>query len=153
MASAMCYVLKNGLCYVLCKTPSGAPRIALLLRCYSTTPLLNVILIIVVHYGIFVPMLIHLKLKKIQKRALRYVSRQMTSPYEELLQISQKSPPYIVRLRKIAELVYMVSENMCRLDLNNLFTNNLCNLTLCSVHNNPDSTTMLAQRWPNVGPT
>ena len=21
MASAMCYVLKNGLCYVLCKTP------------------------------------------------------------------------------------------------------------------------------------
>ena len=25
MASAMCYVLKNGLCYVLCKTPWGAP--------------------------------------------------------------------------------------------------------------------------------
>ena len=24
-ASAMCYVLKNGLCYVLCKTPWGAP--------------------------------------------------------------------------------------------------------------------------------
>ena len=61
------------------------------------TPLLHVILIIVVHYGIFVPMLIHLKSKKIQKRALRYVSRQMTSPYEELLQICQKSPLYIVR--------------------------------------------------------
>ena len=34
----------------------------------------------------------------------------MTSPYEELLQICQKSPLYIVRLRKIAELAYMVSE-------------------------------------------
>ena len=33
-------------------------------RCYSITPLLNVILIIVAHYGIFVSMLIHLKLKK-----------------------------------------------------------------------------------------
>ena len=32
---------------------------------------------------------------------------------------------YIVRLRKIAELVYMVSENMCPTYLNNLFTNNL----------------------------
>ena len=97
-------------------------------RCYSITPLLNVILIIVVHYGIFVPMLIHLKLqKKIQKRALRYVYRQMTSPYEELLQICQMSPLYIVRLRKIAELVYMVSANICPTYLNNLFTNNSCN--------------------------
>ena len=75
------------------------------------------------------------KVEKIQKRALRYVSRQMTSPYEELLQICQKSPLYIVRLRKIAELVYMVSENMCPTYLNNLFTNNLCNRTLRSAHN------------------
>ena len=75
------------------------------------------------------------KVEKIQKRALRYVSRQMTSPYEELLQICQKSPLYIVRLRKIAELVYMVSENMCPTYLNNLFTSNLCNRTLRSAHN------------------
>ena len=53
-------------------------------RSYSITPLLNVILIIVVHYGIFVLMLIHLKLKKkTKKRALCYVARQMTSPYYE----------------------------------------------------------------------
>ena len=76
------------------------------------------------------------KVEKIQKRALRYVFRQMTSPYEELLQICQKSPLYIVSLRKIAELVvYMISENMCPTYLNNLFTNNLCNRTLRSVHN------------------
>ena len=67
-------------------------------RCYSITPLLNVILIIVVHYGIFAPL-------------------------------------FIVRLRKIAELVYMVSENMCPTYLNNLFTKNLCNRTLRSAHN------------------
>ena len=37
--------------------------------------------------------------------------------YEELLQICRKSPLYIVRLRKIAELVYMVSEIYVRLIL------------------------------------
>ena len=31
IASAMCYVLKNGLCYVLCKTPWGAPSIKALI--------------------------------------------------------------------------------------------------------------------------
>ena len=39
------------------------------------------------------------------------------------------------KVAKIAELVYMVSENMCPTYLNNLFTNNLCNRTLRSAHN------------------
>jgi len=70
--------------------------------------LLNVILITAVNYGIFVQILILLRLKK-YKNVFFYVSLVNTNTYEELLQIFYKSPLYIIILRKIVELTYMIS--------------------------------------------
>ena len=74
-------------------------------------------------------------MEKIQKRALRYVSLDKTSTYEELLHICHKSPLYILRLRKIVELVYMISINKCPSYLKSLVTSNICNTSLRSANN------------------
>jgi hypothetical protein len=76
-----------------------------------------------------------LKLKKIQKRALRYASLDNKSTYEQLLQICHKSPLYIIRLRKIVELVYMISINTCPSYLKSLVTSNACNNNIRYVNN------------------
>ena len=75
------------------------------------------------------------KIEKVQKRALRYVSIFNTSTSEELLQISHKSPLYIIRVRKIVELTCMISINKCPFYLRSQVTGNVCNKTLRTANN------------------
>jgi len=75
------------------------------------------------------------KVEKIQKRALRYVTSDFNSSYESLLLISQKSPLYVVRLRKIVELVHKISQDKCPSYLKNLIESKTSNRLLRSVNN------------------
>jgi len=64
------------------------------------------------------------KIEKVQKRALRYVISNFESNYVDLLQTCSKSPLYVVRLRKIVELVYRINNGKSPSYLNVLFSKN-----------------------------
>ena len=75
------------------------------------------------------------KVEKLQKRALRYVTLNVDSSYEDLLQVCDKAPLYIVRLRRIAELVYKINHDKCPSYLNDLLKQRQCNRTLRYANN------------------
>ena len=62
------------------------------------------------------------KIEKIQKKVLRYITRDFTSSYRNLLNVCKKHPlyMYIVRTRKILETVYKVVNELCPTYLSNL---------------------------------
>ena len=60
------------------------------------------------------------KIEKIQKKALRYITRDFTSSYSNLLNVCKKHPLYIVMTRKILETVYKVVNELCPTYLSNL---------------------------------
>jgi hypothetical protein len=71
-----------------------------LVKCYYTIALLNVILIIVLLYGTFVVKLITYKIEKIQEKALRFITTDFTSSYNNVLVKCNKTPLYVTRIRK-----------------------------------------------------
>ncbi len=72
------------------------------------------------------------KIERVQKRALRYVMSDTESNYVDLLQTCKKSPLYVVRLRKIVELVYRINNGKSPSYLKELFTKNVTSRTLRS---------------------
>jgi hypothetical protein len=61
-----------------------------------------------------------LKIEKLQKKALRFITLDFHSTYAELLEKSDKVPLYIIRIRKALEMVFKMKNNMCPEYLNNL---------------------------------
>ena len=49
-----------------------------------------------------------LKIEKIQEKALRFITLDFSSSYHDLLNVCNKSPLYVIRLRKILELVFKI---------------------------------------------
>ena len=60
------------------------------------------------------------KIEKIQKKALRYITRDFSSSYSKLLNVCNKNSLYIVRTRKILETVYTIVCEQCPSYLGNL---------------------------------
>jgi len=91
-------------------------------RCYYITPLLNAILITVVHYGSFNSDTFRdeNKYKNMHFQMFHLLSQVHMKYYKNI-----ESPLYIVRLRKIVELAYMISKNNCTFYLNNLDISNV----------------------------
>ena len=75
------------------------------------------------------------KMEKVQKRALRYITMDFKTQYDELLSMCHKSPLYVERLRKIAELVYKISNCKCPSYLNHLASKNDYDVNLRSADN------------------
>ena len=59
-------------------------------------------------------------MEKIKKKALKYITRDFTSSYSNLLNVCKKHPLYIVRARKFFETVYEVVNELCPTYLSNL---------------------------------
>ena len=61
-----------------------------------------------------------MKLEKIQQKALRFITLDFSNSYPDLLNKCDKSPLYVIRLRKIVELIYRINNGMSPSYLGNI---------------------------------
>ena len=60
------------------------------------------------------------KVEKLQERALRYITLDFRNSYMKLMELCDKSPVYIVRLRKMMEVVFKILNNSAPIYLSDI---------------------------------